>query len=217
VPAGKIVGLIGPNGAGKTSVIDAVTGFTKSTGDVDVANQPVTGLPPHARVRKGVARTFQSIELYDDLSVDENISVSVVAAAAHHRAATVARALDLVGITQLRDRAAGDLSQGERQLVSIARACATSPRVLLLDEPAAGLDTSESEWLGQRIRAIADTGAGVLLVDHDVALVLGLCDYVYVLDFGKLIAEGDAATIRSDVGVAEAYLGSVHDAPVETT
>jgi sulfate-transporting ATPase len=98
-------------------------------------------------------------------------------------------------------------------LVSIARACATSPRVLLLDEPAAGLDTAESEWLGQRIRAIADTGAGVLLVDHDVGLVLGLCDYVYVLDFGKVIAEGDAAAIRSDVGVAEAYLGSVHDSP----
>jgi sulfate-transporting ATPase len=213
VPPGRIVGLIGPNGAGKTSVIDAVTGFTKATGDVEVAGESVAGLPPHARVRKGVARTFQSIELYDDLSVDENVSVSVIAAAAHHRAATVTRALDLVGIARLRDRAAGDLSQGERQLVSIARACATSPRVLLLDEPAAGLDTAESEWLGQRIRAIADTGTGVLLVDHDVGLVLGLCDHVYVLDFGKLIAEGDAATIRSDVGVAEAYLGSVHDSP----
>jgi sulfate-transporting ATPase len=125
--------------------------------------------------------------------------------------------LDIVGIARLRDRAAGDLSQGERQLVSIARACATSPRVLLLDEPAAGLDTSESEWLGQRIRAIADTGTGVLLVDHDVGLVLGLCDFVYVLDFGKIIAEGDAATIRADVGVAEAYLGTVHDAPAEAT
>ncbi len=214
---GQVIGLIGPNGAGKTSVIDAVTGFTKATGDVEVAGEPVRGLPPHARVRRGMARTFQSLELYDDLSVEENMSVSVVAANAHDRGTTVTHALELVGIARLRDRAAGDLSQGERQLVSIARACAAQPRILLLDEPAAGLDTGESELLGQRIRAIADTGTGVLLVDHDVALVLNLCDYVYVLDFGKIIAEGDAASIRSDAGVAKAYLGTLHDPTSEVT
>src|SRR4029077_5744352 len=106
------------------------------------------------------------------------------------RHGAVRRALDLVGIANLRDRDAGDLSQGQRQLVSIARACAADPRVVLLDEPAAGLDTTESKWLGERISDISATGTGVLLVDHDVALVLSICDYVYVLDFGLVIAEG---------------------------
>jgi len=207
----SLVGLIGPNGAGKTSVIDAITGFARATGDVEVSGQSLEGLAPHARVRKGLVRTFQAIELYDDLSVEENISVAAFAATLSERTDAVTRALALVGIEELRDRPAGDLSQGQRQLVSIARACAAQPSVLLLDEPAAGLDSGESQWLGARIRAIADTGTGVLLVDHDVALVLGLCDHIYVLDFGRLIAEGDAAAIRSNHAVAEAYLGTVRD------
>jgi ABC-type branched-subunit amino acid transport system ATPase component/ABC-type branched-subunit amino acid transport system permease subunit len=211
VRPGTVVGLIGPNGAGKTSVIDAVTGFARAEGTVFVEGRSLAGLAPHARVRRGLARTFQAIELYDDLTVDENVSVAAFGAAKGERAAAVTRALDVVGIGALRDRPAGELSQGERQLVSIARACATEPRVLLLDEPAAGLDTRESEWLGQRIRSIADTGTGILLVDHDVSLVLSLCDHVYVLDFGAVIAEGDAAAIRSDRAVAEAYLGSLHE------
>ena len=127
------------------------------------------------------------------------------------------RALELVGITELRHRDAGDLSQGQRQLVSIARACAADPRVLLLDEPAAGLDTTESKWLGERIRKISATGTAVLLVDHDVALVLSICDHIYVLDFGAVIAEGDAAAIRADRAVADAYLGNVHDATAATS
>jgi sulfate-transporting ATPase len=128
------------------------------------------------------------------------------------RRGAVRRALDLVGIADLHDRDAGDLSQGQRQLVSIARACAADPRVVLLDEPAAGLDTTESKWLGERIGAISATGTGVLLVDHDVALVLGICDYVYVLDFGVVIAEGPPDSIRSNRAVVDAYLGTVHDA-----
>jgi ABC-type branched-subunit amino acid transport system ATPase component/branched-subunit amino acid ABC-type transport system permease component len=211
VRPGQVVGLIGPNGAGKTSVIDAITGFARSTGDIEVSGVSLEGLAPHARVRKGLVRTFQAIELYDDLSVEENVSVAAFAATVGERASSVSRALALVGIEDLRDRPAGDLSQGQRQLVSIARACAAQPSVLLLDEPAAGLDSSESQWLGERIRSIADTGTGVLLVDHDVALVLGLCDHIYVLDFGRLIAAGDAAAIRADQAVAEAYLGSTHD------
>jgi ABC-type branched-subunit amino acid transport system ATPase component/branched-subunit amino acid ABC-type transport system permease component len=216
VAARSVVGLIGPNGAGKTSVIDAVTGFAPATGRVTLAGDVVSGLPPHVLVRRGLARTFQSVELYDDLTVEENVSVSVLSAQPRMRRAAVARALEAVGIPELRDRDAGELSQGERQLVSIARACAASPRILLLDEPAAGLDTSESVWLGERIRAIALSGTGVLLVDHDVALVLRVCDYVYVLDFGRVIAEGDPATIRSNPAVVEAYLGRVHDTAAVT-
>ena len=210
VQAGGIVGLIGPNGAGKTSAIDAITGFAKASGDVLLQGTRLDHLPAHRRVRAGLARTFQAIELYDDLSVEENVSAAAygVKGAAKHGA--VQRALDLVGIADLRDRNAGDLSQGQRQLVSIARACAADPQVLLLDEPAAGLDTTESRWLGDRIRNISVTGTGILLVDHDVALVLDVCDYIYVLDFGRVIAEGEPAAIRTNHDVAEAYLGHVH-------
>ena len=170
--------------------------------------------PPHQRVRSGLARTFQSLELYDDLAVEENVRVAAFAVRRRDRPAAVHRALDQVGILALRDRPAGALSQGERQLVSIARACVTEPEVLLLDEPAAGLDTTESRWLGERIRDIAWSGTGVLLVDHDVALVLDVCAHVYVLDFGNVIAEGPPDAIRADRAVADAYLGGVHDAAV---
>ena len=212
VPAGGIVGLIGPNGAGKTSAVDAVTGFTKATGTVLLAGNRIDKLRSHQRVRRGLARTFQALELYDDLSVEENVSAAAygVKGAAKHGA--VQRSLDLVGITDLSARNAGDLSQGQRQLVSIARACAADPTVLLLDEPAAGLDTTESQWLGDRIRNISVTGTGILLIDHDVALVLDVCDYIYVLDFGRVIAEGEPASIRTNRDVADAYLGHVHDA-----
>ena len=216
VEPGTIVGLIGPNGAGKTSVIDAVTGFAAASGTVELAGRRLDGLAPHARVHAGLARTFQSLELYDDLSVEENVSVAALGGRRAHRSAAVARALAGVGIGGLRDRPAGELSQGERQLVSIARACVADPTVLLLDEPAAGLDTAESAWLGERIRDIRDAGTAVLLVDHDVALVLSVCDHVYVLDFGAVIAEGSPEAIRSDRAVAEAYLGAMHDTTAVT-
>jgi sulfate-transporting ATPase len=216
VNGGQVVGLIGPNGAGKTSVIDAVTGFAPASGAVNLGGRRVDRLAPHARVRAGIARTFQSLELYDDLSVEENVSVAAFGTHRTDRGDAVARALESVGILALRDRPAGELSQGERQLVSIARACAASPSVLLLDEPAAGLDTSESRWLGERIRDIGAAGTGVLLVDHDVALVLNVCDHVYVLDFGSVIAEGPPDGIRSNRAVADAYLGTMHDATAVT-
>jgi ABC-type branched-subunit amino acid transport system ATPase component len=212
VDAGTVVGLIGPNGAGKTSVIDAITGFAPATGTVEVAGERVNDLRPYRRVRAGLARTFQSLELYDDLTVEENVSAAAAAVPGDARHHAVDRALDLVGISALRDRTAGELSQGERQLVSMARACAADPKLLLLDEPAAGLDTTETRWLGERIRTIASAGVGVLLVDHDVALVLSVCDHIYVLDFGSVIAAGDPATIRADRSVAAAYLGTIHDA-----
>lgn len=207
VPAGGIVGLIGPNGAGKTSVIDAVTGFAAATGRVVLGPTELSGLPAHTRVHRGVARTFQSIELYDDLSVEENLSVAAEALPTLERQRAITHALGQAGILPLRTRPAGDLSQGERQLVSIARACVTSPQVLLLDEPAAGLDRAEREHLADRIREVAAGGTGVLLVDHDVALVLAVCETIYVLDFGSLIASGTPDEVRKDRKVAEAYLG----------
>jgi sulfate-transporting ATPase len=212
VDRGRIVGLIGPNGAGKTSVIDAITGFAPATGTIELAGRHIEGLAPHARVRAGLGRTFQQLELYDDLSVEENVSVAAFGGRRDNRREAVARALDNVGISALADRPAGELSQGERQLVSIARACVAEPSALLLDEPAAGLDTKESAWLGERIRDLSSSGTAILLVDHDVALVLRVCDHVYVLDFGTVIAEGPPDTIRSNRAVADAYLGAMHDA-----
>jgi ABC-type branched-subunit amino acid transport system ATPase component/ABC-type branched-subunit amino acid transport system permease subunit len=216
IDRGKVVGLIGPNGAGKTSLIDAVTGFASAEGTVRLYGEPIDQLPAHVRVRKGLARTFQALELYDDLTVEENVSAAVFSTVKEHRHRQVSAALERAGLTSVRDRHAEDLSRGERQLVSIARAYVSEPQVLLLDEPAAGLDTADSRRLGERVRDIAATGTGVLLVDHDVALVLDICDHIYVLDFGELIVEGDAATIRSDRRFAEAYLGTLQPAPAAT-
>ncbi|HET6952476.1 MAG TPA: branched-chain amino acid ABC transporter permease/ATP-binding protein [Acidimicrobiales bacterium] len=211
VPAGSIVGLIGPNGAGKTSAIDALAGFAAAEGTVRLRGERIEGRSPHQRVRLGLGRTFQSLELYDDLTVDENVSAALFGHRSESRRRRVGEVLGLLGIDALRMRPAGDLSQGERQLVSIARACASAPAVLLLDEPAAGLDTTESRWLAERIRGIAAAGVGVLLVDHDIALVLDTCDRIYVLDFGRVIAEGPPDVIRSDPAVADAYLGARHE------
>jgi sulfate-transporting ATPase len=215
VPAGSVVGLIGPNGAGKTSVIDAVTGFARHDGTVSLNGAPIDRLAAHARVRRGVARTFQALELYDDLTVEENVSAALFGATRAHRDGLVTAALDRVGLQPLADRHAEELSQGERQLVSIARAYACDPSVLLLDEPAAGLDPADTVKLGERIRGIAESGVGVLLVDHDIGLVLAVCDHIYVLDFGEVIAEGDPATIRVDPALVDAYLGTIH-APAPT-
>ncbi|MEV0354890.1 branched-chain amino acid ABC transporter permease/ATP-binding protein [Nocardia sp. NPDC050697] len=208
VRPGEIVGLIGPNGAGKTTVIDAVTGFATATGAVTLAGRPLAGRPPHARSRAGLGRSFQDVELYDDLTVAENVRVG--AARSHSDqpvAARVARTLAVLGIAEHADREAGLLSQGQRQLVSMARVLAAEPAVALLDEPAAGLDSGESRWLGDKLRAVAADGTGVLLVDHDMELVLTVCDRVIVLDLGRVIATGTPEEIRSHPEVLRAYLG----------
>jgi ABC-type branched-subunit amino acid transport system ATPase component/branched-subunit amino acid ABC-type transport system permease component len=210
VRPGQVVGLIGPNGAGKTSLIDAVTGFAKAEGTVLLEGERVDRLAAHARVRRGLARTFQALELYDDLTVEENVSAALFSTTRGHRHRHGLAVLERIGLGELADRPASELSQGERQLVSIARACATEPTVLLLDEPAAGLDLRDTRELGERVRGIAAGGTGVLLVDHDIGLVLGVSDHIYVLDFGELIAEGDAEAIRADPALAEAYLGKHH-------
>jgi ABC-type branched-subunit amino acid transport system ATPase component len=213
VSEGRIVGLIGPNGAGKTTLIDAITGFTPATGSVYLFDDNISRFKPFERTRTGLARTFQGIELYEDLSVEENVVVGITGAAGRNRGADRAPLdgiFDLLGLAEVKERPAGELSQGQRQLVSIARALATRPRVLLLDEPAGGLDTRESHWLGQRLRAIRDSGITILMIDHDMSLVLSLCDEIQVLNFGRIIASGTPSQIRADRSVAEAYLGSTH-------
>lgn len=215
VREGEIVGLIGPNGAGKTTAIDAMSGFAPATGSVAVAGRDLGGLKAHQRVRAGVGRTFQAIELYDDLSVRENVVVGVTASSARKSAEDggldpVSETLELLGLTAVAERPAGALSQGQRQLVSIARAVVGRPQVLFLDEPAAGLDSTESQWLGERLRAIRDSGISILMVEHDMGLVLSLCDRIHVLNFGKLIASGPPDEIRRDPEVSRAYLGATH-------
>jgi ABC-type branched-subunit amino acid transport system ATPase component/branched-subunit amino acid ABC-type transport system permease component len=213
VGAGRIVGLIGPNGAGKTTAIDAVSGFARAGGTVGLGGADLTAMRPHERIRAGLGRTFQAIELYEDLSVRENVTVGLTASTGRRDGNgddDLAYTLDLLGLTDVADRAAGELSQGQRQLVSIARALVGRPQVVLLDEPAGGLDTTESQWLAQRLRVVRDSGVTILMVEHDMSLVLSLCDEIHVLNFGKVIAHGTPAEIRANPAVAEAYLGSTH-------
>jgi ABC-type branched-subunit amino acid transport system ATPase component/ABC-type branched-subunit amino acid transport system permease subunit len=211
VRSGEILGIIGPNGAGKTTLLDALSGFVRAVGAVSLASERIDRLPPHRRTRAGLGRTFQAIELYDDLTVGENVRIG--ASGATHGGAAVEPLLGMLSLVELTDRPVSELSQGQRQLVSVARALAGRPAVVLLDEPAAGLDTSESHWLGDRLRAVRDTGTGVVMVEHDMSLVLEVCDRVVVLDLGRKIAEGTPAEIRTDPSVVEAYLGSTHDHP----
>jgi len=218
VGEGQLVGLIGPNGAGKTTFVDAITGFVRHSGRVELDGHDLAGMSPHARARLGLARTWQGIELFDDLSVRENLTV------ASHRPTAVSvlkelvseavvtteavdEALALVELEWAADLVPADLSQGQRKLVGVARATAMKPRVLCLDEPAAGLDTGESEELGRRLRKLADAGNSMLLIDHDMGLVLSICDQIFVLEFGKLIASGPPDAVRRDPQVVTAYLG----------
>ena len=210
VYSGLITGLIGPNGAGKTTTMDAISGFAASSGRVVLDGVELGVLAPHKRVSVGLGRTFQGVDLYDDLTVAENIAVSqhVTGETVSESEASRAKIMDMLGLTAKRNRGVTELSQGERQLVSIARALACRPKLLLLDEPAAGLDSSESLWLADRLREIRDSGVSILIVDHDMGLVLSLCDEIFVLDFGQLIAQGSPAEIRSNPKVASAYLGA---------
>ena len=224
VTAGSVVGLIGPNGAGKTSTIDALTGYhAPARGTVTFAGDDITRLRPHLRARRGLVRTWQSVELFDDRTVEENLLVAsqrmgvlsalrdLLLPIGQHPRDAVAWALDLCGLTDVKDRLPTELSHGRRKLVGVARALAQRPRLVLMDEPAAGLDTDESAELGRHLRALPAEGVTVLLVDHDMSLVLGVCDHVVVLDFGHVIARGTPAQIRQDETVVAAYLGSHRD------
>ena len=200
VPEGKLVGLIGPNGAGKTTFIDAITGFVRSRGTVELAGRDLSRLPPHERARSGLARTWQAGELFDDLTVGEHVTVV--------GQRETDETLAIVGLESAVDKLPSQLSQGERKLVGVARAMAAAPSVICLDEPAAGLDTTESERLGRQLRQVVDGGTAMLLVDHDMGLVLSVCDLITVLEFGEVIATGTPEEVRRDRRVVEAYLGT---------
>jgi branched-chain amino acid transport system ATP-binding protein len=218
VQDGQLVGLIGPNGAGKTTFIDAITGFVSSTGRVQLEGGELTGLSPDARAHRGLTRTWQAAELFDDLTVRENLMVAARRASWREtvrdifkgtstRDDRVERALDLLGLQEFAEVLPDELTQGQRKLVGVGRALAAQPHIVCLDEPAAGLDTSESEELGRKLRGIVDAGTAMLLIDHDMGLVLSICDYVVVLEFGKVIAHGTPEVVTRDPKVVEAYLG----------
>ena len=230
VPAGGIVGLIGPNGAGKTTLFNVVTGSVNAgRGAVLLFGNDVTRWAPHKRARLGVGRTFQRLELFGSLTVRENLVVAAEShagrgglvsdllalpasvetrAAAEERAAAVLAELGLEGHA---DAVAGELPTGLCRLVELGRALCTEPRLLLLDEPSSGLRAQESRELAAYLGQLRDRGASILVVEHDMAFVLELCDYLYVLDFGRLLAEGTPREVRRDPAVQAAYLGDDTD------
>ena len=232
VHAGEVVGLIGPNGAGKTTFIDAVTGFVRTTqGQVRLNGQDITWVPPARRKRAGLSRTFQSLELFDDLSVRDNLLAGaddlgikpyftdLFWPRKEHLPPTALRAIKDLELEAVLDTPAGDLPYGQRRLVSIARALAGTPSILMLDEPAAGLSDAETGELRHLIRRLAEEwGIGVLLVEHDMSLVMAVCDRIVALETGKVIAEGRPEEIARDARVRAAYLGdeaTVSDGDIE--
>ncbi|WP_210593072.1 branched-chain amino acid ABC transporter permease/ATP-binding protein [Streptomyces sp. GESEQ-35] len=223
IEPGQVVGLIGPNGAGKTSAIDAVTGFTRAaSGQVRLGGRDITRLPVHRRAAAGLSRSFQSLELFEDMTVLDNLYAAcdrpgpwtyltdLIRPGSRPLPAHVLVAVREFGLQDSLDRPVGDLSYGERRLLAIARAVAASPSVLLLDEPAAGLSEDETRELAHLVRRLAeDWGMGILLVEHDVDMVMSVCDQVVVLDFGRRISVGTPEEVRGDPAVRAAYLGDL--------
>ena len=216
--AACITGLIGPNGAGKTTLFNVITGMlTPTTGRVYIDGEDVTDLPPFRRARRGVARTFQLLELFGLLTVRENIMVAADIRRGWTRrdqrppespAESADRIIAEIGLADVADQRADSLPTGQARLVELGRALASRPRLLLLDEPAAGQDDQETRRFAELLRMLAGQGIGVLLVEHDVQLVMDVCTRISVLDFGRLLAVGTPDEIRQNQHVLTAYLGS---------
>ena len=229
VDEGSVVGLIGPNGAGKTTVFNCITGnYTPERGSIRFAGRDITGLAPHRIVELGIARTFQSIRLFGRLPVVENVlagrhcrmKAGLFACMLHtpgqrrEERAAVARSLEelsFVGLTDQAEAMAHALSYGNQRLLEIARALASDPRLLILDEPAGGMNDQETAALVELIRAIRGRGITILLIEHDMRLVMQVCEKLVVLEHGTLIAEGEPAALRENPAVIEAYLGADDD------
>ena len=211
VETGHITGLIGPNGAGKTTLFNVVTGLQKpSRGRVIIDGEDLTGIDPRDRARMGLGRTFQRLEVFGSLSARDNVLVALenrgVRGKTAHRAAT--ELLERVGLEKVAGTQADVLPTGMARLLELARALACQPRVLLLDEPSSGLDSSESDHLGHLLHELVAEGIAILLVEHDMDLVMGVCRTIHVLSFGRLIARGSPVQVQADPAVQVAYLGA---------
>ena len=219
VHEGELLGLIGPNGAGKTTFINAVTGFVPWSGTIVFDGAELKGLPPHRIAHRGLSRTWQSLELFGDISVRANLEVAATKltptmairdyfGSSQRVAERVDQTIEALEMEDIINARPDDLSMGYRKLVGVARALVAQTKLVLLDEPAAGLDRTETAWLAEKLRQVIDYGISVLLVDHDMGLVLNVSDRIHVIDFGKTIAVGTPDEIRDNPAVIGAYLGT---------
>ena len=218
--SGEVLGLIGPNGAGKTTLVNVVTGFDlPDSGTVELEDRDVTRWSPHRRGRAGIARTFQGSHSFGGLTVRENVEVSALGVGASARDARrrAERLLELLGLTAQAGMPAAMLARGAERKLEVARALAIEPRFVLLDEPAAGLPEAEIPYFAEVLRFVReDRDAGVMLIDHNMALVMAVCDRIHVLDQGRTLAQGTPADVRGNLDVTAAYLGESAVAEGET-